>query len=67
MNGGTSLSILLIFHVEGADGIRSKQLCEGGSVRQYDSVVPKCDVLDLELYRPCANIGLLHGILAHTK
>jgi hypothetical protein len=66
MNGGTSLTSFLVFHVEG-DRISKKQLFKGGSEREYDSVVPKCDVLEAELHCPCANIGLRHGILAHKK
>jgi hypothetical protein len=66
VNGGTSLPILLVVHVEG-DGIRGKQLCKGGGVRQYESVVPECDILEAKLDRPSSNIGLRHCVLAHTK
>jgi hypothetical protein len=66
VNGGTSLPILLVLHVQG-DGLGEKELFKGGSVREHDAMESKGHVLEAKLDRPGAHVGLWHGVLAHTE
>ena len=66
VNGGTLLAILLVLHVQG-DGLGKEELCKGGSVREHDAMESKSDVLEAELDRPGAYVGLGHGVLAHME